>query len=285
MGVVNSFDDAVEMLLVYMDRPYAQNQKMKHDRMVPLREFGPAFVVMSGDREVDHRLEENRPDDWFFDASEVTQPDITPNLNQVTLVGGSDPEVTAQLTRVRAVNMKQVRGRVERPMPHMVEVVVSHLYENDTMSSAKMFAGWRAGQWAHLQRTDTNGHRYGVPAEKLDTIIKMAQSVALTRRYTWEVTFRWEDGPGVVLSTDPVGVGEVFALRDIPEGRTRRSALRHWVREHWRRQGRSAPEVETKVRAHLRGATEFTWGSLRCVLRPSLADLERAQALRASVKS
>lgn len=58
------------------------------------------------------------------------------------------------------------------------------------------------------------------------------------------------------------------------EGETRRAALRHWVREHYR---------ETKVTGlafvcnHLRGKTIFQWRSLACEIFVSAFDLEKSE--------
>lgn len=95
----------------------------------------------------------------------------------------------------------------------------------------------------------------------------------------WFVDFGFEGTPMVSLKTDPIGAREAFRLRDMPNGGTRRAALRHWVREHWRRgRGVTATE-EHEVRAHLRGATEFAWNGLRCRIRPSVVDVLRSDGV------
>lgn len=109
-----------------------------------------------------------------------------------------------------------------------------------------------------------------------------------TSRYFWRVLIGHEDNPRVGFMTDPTGASEIFRLRDTPEGRARRAALRNWVTEHWRKD-RQDPGVERKVREHLRGATTFGWGGLSCTVVPCAYDIhrenlakQRAEADRAS---
>ena len=53
-------------------------------------------------------------------------------------------------------------------------------------------------------------------------------------------------------------VKSLFALRDVPEGKQRRAALRHWVAKHLRRKPSNYEEM-VEVRKHLRGKTDFSW--------------------------
>jgi hypothetical protein len=107
---------------------------------------------------------------------------------------------------------------------------------------------------------------------RLQSICAMALGFQFTRWYQWRVYLGFDGFAGMDLPTDPVGAQEAFRLRDIPEGRSRRAALRHWVRDHWR-QNRRDPAIEVKVRAALRGATKFSWNGLRCKIAPSRYDL------------
>jgi hypothetical protein len=84
----------------------------------------------------------------------------------------------------------------------------------------------------------------------------------------WSVSFAAGIGPSVRVPACADSVAGLFALRDRPEGRTRRQALRHWVRAHSRR----LPDArECDVTGHLRGAEEFDWFGLRCRVVPPAA--------------
>jgi hypothetical protein len=103
----------------------------------------------------------------------------------------------------------------------------------------------------------------------------------LADRYEWRVRFRAAPGQlSATIPTDPVGAREAFKLRDLPEGRSRRTALRNWVRSHWRsKRPASDPEL---VQAHLRGETNFNWNGMECELLPSQFDRELEVARNAS---
>lgn len=93
-------------------------------------------------------------------------------------------------------------------------------------------------------------------------------------RYRWHVRIGFNDNPSVSFRTDPIGARAVFKLRDIPNGASRRSALVHWVTEHWRR-SRSDESEERFVRAHFSGRQDFVWNGLRCSIIPSRFDRDQ----------
>jgi len=96
----------------------------------------------------------------------------------------------------------------------------------------------------------------------------------------WLVKTRFESiCPSLTLLTDPTGVKEFWKLRDIPEGKRRRSALMHWVEMHWR-QSRNDPDVEVFVRKHLRGQASLTQGRFQAEIVPSKQDYSANVSLR-----
>lgn len=80
--------------------------------------------------------------------------------------------------------------------------------------------------------------------------------------------------PSLTLLTDPTGVKEFWKLRDVPPGRARRTALLHWVSQHWR-QKRADPDVEVFVREHMRGDTHVRQGHFEATITPSQEDTLR----------
>lgn len=104
--------------------------------------------------------------------------------------------------------------------------------------------------------------------------IQVALGWALAIRYAWTVWIGYSQGPRIRFVSDPLGAREVFRLRDIPQGRERRTALRHWVKAHWR-QNRGDFGDEAWIRKHLRGATDFTWNGMRCRIQPADFDIEQ----------
>lgn len=105
--------------------------------------------------------------------------------------------------------------------------------------------------------------------------IRMAALCRLHEEVEWSVLLGEPGLPRARFLTDPVGVREAFRLRDVPPGKARRAALRHWVSEHWRKKGRDSEADRAWVREHLRGAEDFTWNGLRCRIEPSREDLRR----------
>jgi hypothetical protein len=91
-------------------------------------------------------------------------------------------------------------------------------------------------------------------------------------RKEWSVRVRLSDAtPSVCLFTDPAGVLAFFRLRDVPPGKSRRDALAHWVREHYRR-SRVDPDAAIRVREHLRGTRAFRWHGMGVEIQIPEAD-------------
>jgi hypothetical protein len=103
----------------------------------------------------------------------------------------------------------------------------------------------------------------------------------LVSRYQWEVRIGLDGRSRLAFPTCPVGAREAFALRDIPAGQKRRSALRNWIRAHSRKR---VDGGSSSVSAHLRGATRFTWNGLDCEILPSRFDREKEALRKAGAK-
>lgn len=92
-----------------------------------------------------------------------------------------------------------------------------------------------------------------------------------TRRYEWGVEIGGHSGPSVNIAVPPRAVLDLFRFRDVPDGRKRRSALAHWVCDHWRKlpeDGESA-----YVRKHLRGECKFSYGGMLMTIH--ISDYDR----------
>lgn len=176
-----------------------------------------------------------------------------------------------RMNRVRTVSPGTVRGKLKIFRSPIIEVSDSAFRADGTFFGVQNYYWANNHQWLGGSggRPDKEEHSVAF------TDIAIAKAVAFGRRYEWRVALGHVGGASISFQTNPQGAMEIFRLRDIPEGRTRRAALRNWVSEHWRKRG---TEDERKVRAHLRGATEFTWNGLRCLIRPSQFDLEKNAA-------
>jgi hypothetical protein len=139
-----------------------------------------------------------------------------------------------------------------------------------TYLSAKAPAAFLGGKWQAAAQ-------YARGAREFADIVPLGLGVALSLRYEWTVAFGLGEGPRIRFLTDPAGARAAFRLRDLPPGRERRAALRHWVQAHNRRKHDDS-EARAWVRRHLRGATEFVWNDMRCSISPPPYDVERLQA-------
>ena len=110
--------------------------------------------------------------------------------------------------------------------------------------------------------------------------MEVLTGVEFTKDFWWTVEIGFENCPSVRFHTDPTGAREVFRLRDVPPGKKRRTAIRHWVSGHWRRRRKDEEERKRWIAKYLRGATKFSWQDLRCVVRPSPWDIREARRLR-----
>lgn len=107
--------------------------------------------------------------------------------------------------------------------------------------------------------------------------------VAFSHYYEWSIYIReTPDSVGVRIPILPENHNEVFALRDIPEGPSRRKAICHAVRQHTRSIKGASDEVlrETLVKQYFRGETKFKWRGLEVNVIPSEYDLNRSKSTK-----
>lgn len=115
----------------------------------------------------------------------------------------------------------------------------------------------------------------------LDYFVFSLCSIAQNLGSFWQVRARFDSVcPSLTLLTDPTGVKEFWKLRDVPEGKKRRSALLHWVEDHWRKH-RHDPDVEVYVRKHMRGQQVLRQGKMVAKIIPAVSDyMDAAKAAR-----
>jgi len=186
--------------------------------------------------------------------------------------------------RFRTVKPKEVRGIAKIFSPVMAEHAASVVYENGEKLAAVGVNALIAGNWVDARGTvncwrDRGGFEQSnlyddQEREGRHFTPMYATWVGLRQRYDWSVLLGYHGSNRVRLFTDPIGLRAVFKLRDLPEGRERRAALKHWVSAHWRRQ-RLDDDAKSWVRKHIRGASEFAWEGLRCGIAPAAYDLEQ----------
>lgn len=191
-----------------------------------------------------------------------------------------------QFFRIVTLNPKEMRGRLSIVTPKMYKMEYMRVDSTGRMFSAtNAFAVVNGKTVNALMGRYTEGRRddvwyvsdpsLGRPCEH--GVIVHSHCLALRQYYNWSVLLSEGDGPRARFLTDPLGVREAFRLRDIPPGKRRRAALRHWVREHWRKRRDAGANDRAWIEAYLRGATEFVWNGLRCRIEPSVPDQKKAR--------
>jgi hypothetical protein len=200
-----------------------------------------------------------------------------------------DPEENERphynIHRFRRANLKELRGR---PLYSSIvsEHAVALLFPDAKYMTARTYAFYVNGNWLKPDRTfleyrDSDGlqnletRNTGLIWER-ESDPRVALGLQFNSFYEWNVDIRRENSLELSFVTDPIGAQEIFRLRDIPEGKARRAALRNWVMQHWRK----TRDVDVKVRRHLRGAEQFNWNGLYCTIRPSPDDLRLNEKYR-----
>lgn len=275
---LEAFHDEVESILTYMSLSNSGRGNRAAER-IDIRYFDGAYPTGEAVLKA-------------LDAEPVTDPQVGGQPTDVFLRGATPSLVTGPvnfawvtdrskgpsrgsfkygLCRIRQVSAKDARGRLVRHCESNYLATIALIDDGGCIrNAASHYGGFAAGRW-YPERTP--GHEFNkVIVDEYLHQIRIGIALQASCENDWRVLIGWENSPRVMFTTDPLGVREVFRLRDIPNGASRRSALRHWVTDHWRRTGE---EKRSEVRAHLRGSVEFSWGGLRCKIVPSAADRMR----------
>lgn len=227
-------------------------------------------------------------DDDISPAADLLDAPVWPmNISSAVRTTDSHPSLPSGgwlFKSVRTLDPRKWRGRLARVTPRMVEhseIFVSqsgvgasyfgpYALARDTATRAE--ADNHPGGGISVHPHSIYGARSHAPSKHIDWDIRVAHYLSLRREYLWSVLIGEGELPRVRYVTDIVGVREAFRFRDIPEGKKRRAALRHWVRDHWRQFGRESGADRQWIREHLRGAEDFAWSGFRCRIEPSRED-------------
>lgn len=249
------------------------------DNWVPLSHFSNCLPFGG---EVDNAY----PDDYevFLDAT----PDALGGWIDVSTANIAPSEDRIGFRRLRTSSPAQVRGRTTRIARHMIQAAAMTV-DTVTMratSSVEIY-GWVNDSWERLssgarQRRlgrgdDTRWEEHIMAPRFTQDAISAMLGLQFTADFFWHVSIGTPGGASLMLPTDPTALKEVFADRE--KVGARRPALRNWVREHWR-QLRKTPELETRIRSHLRGQDVFMWDGHEVCILPSTEDLERLEGIR-----
>lgn len=264
----------VEELMVLMNA-----SKIKKDRFekggypIPLRNFDKAesFFIESGTH--DDIIE----DVEYF--STVTHDDLDKRVDcavvaPVTEEGEDDGAVAVR----RYVTVRRPLMPVATVTRHIVASQRLFLDRQTGIgrTSVQYFGTNGAGDWQNWIDLASGQPLLEVhPAEC--GALRMALGIQFGRDYLWYAHLKLPGAEaGVMIPTTPGGARALFRLRDVEEGRTRRTALTHWVGEHSRRVRKdTAEETRTWVKEHVRGTAKFKWRDMEGAIYPAAYDLRR----------
>lgn len=217
---------------------------------------------------------------WFMDDNKQfltsATPDILPHID-VTVISDVDGADEMVVTRFRSINRKDARGRVFQVFKRFLyeQSTGSIRYDGKFTSGRNYFTSDDGKHWLVIGDTKRMQRVQPAPPD-VNSRLWIAAPIALTQHYEWKVTLGYQGCISIGIPTTPTGCREVFKLRDIPEGKARREALRNFVCEHTRRHpATDDEEARIVVREHLRGSSRFNWNGLRCTIHPAQADLIR----------
>lgn len=271
--------DVIGQIMGY--EPYNGNSETRKDQLSP-----PNISVF---KDIDPVLIFSRQDkDWFVFSD--TTPQVIWPFQLSTVKKGEDKDwFDIFLCNFTPILPKQARGfaRIFSPWMGIVNIAVADKFHKKQMVTAKSVVSFVGGRWVGAEsRTIWEGpkgsefpQRNMFADPELMRSISLMNGMALRHRYEWAVSLGFENCPSVRFSTDPTGIKELFRLRDVPDGRDKRSALMNWVSDHWR-QDRKDSDVETYVRKHLRGTTKFNWRGFEAKLMPSAFDMDKVDEIK-----
>ena len=258
-----NIEDHIEWIATYLALSIPGNQRALFDEIEPFTlDFGDTLTQEGISGGTDEERSALLPP-----SREITLLDLKDRLDVCEIADDGTPGVphgSVAVSRIRVVSPSEYRGAAPfRKHVARIDAAFVDGLGNFAVSRSGYVGSHNGRQWEHI----TTGSRLW-PAEGRDKVtetINCSSMIQYLRQREWRVVLGYEQSPGLSLSISPSGAQEVFRLRDIPNGRERRMALRHWVRTYWRKVPGSGEAAE--VRAHLRGATNFVWNGLRCSIR------------------
>jgi hypothetical protein len=284
------FDAAIDSL-THLIAGSDQRQGCVQTKASPMAFDGFDLFTTLSDKDADDFVltgAAHQPPIWPMDACwAIYNPGNQKNVFGQTLEQGW------AFKRICTLNLKHWRGKLRITLPKMVErhefftdqsgQSISSVLPLGLTNRGIAFCGTKSHSAAGWGRIDpTQGFSPGkgdfdLSVEALD--LSVAHGFMLRREYLWSVLLGEPGIPRARFVTDVIGVRETFRLRETPSGKPRRAALRHWVREHWRKNRSLGGDDKAWVRAHLRGQLNFFWNGLSCQIVPSQADARRNQEM------
>lgn len=238
-------------------------------------------------------LEKARPDfakrfdgawvlaDLNFDDKRVIFQDAKPGdtaREDIRLLMPDVGGMNTNLGRLRRIkNPKQIRGKYSRLYPTMYSLeMMAWNRERGGSAYIETFYGFGADKWHDASHRQDGHFGYGMAFPWDPDNCSLFLGHAFYEETTWSVTVARPGLLGLTFATDIPGIRQLLKDRDLPPGRSRRSAIRHWVNEHWRSKATAMTEDDDVfVREHMRGQIKCDWHGYNVTVNVSDMDQRR----------
>jgi hypothetical protein len=166
--------------------------------------------------------------------------------------------------KVTAPSLKEVRGKINKIMPYIIKL---EMYApSDDMGFDVYFGSFNETKWYIISDDFAPDEEIKRTLDQVYAAVKIQYALA----NNWSIYTKDEnDVLGMKVMIGKNKVKEIFKLRDIEDGKQRRTALRHIVGKHTK----IVNDSEIDVLSYFRGTTKFSCDGLQYELIPSLKDL------------
>jgi hypothetical protein len=175
------------------------------------------------------------------------------------------------LQRYVTMGVKGIRGRVPIILPYALDWSVLGVLDGKVGGWQRLWMSCDGREWRTIeQQRGVVGYFPKLKAVEAEDIRRLEAVLALeiASEFFWHIYIE-RRGLSMKFFTGAPGVRELLHLRDV-DGH-RRSAVLHWVDEHERK---LSSGKTSHVKAHIRGAEEFTWDDWNIRVVPAKHDLD-----------
>lgn len=270
---IANFEEFLDGLMVYMLTIKMDTSNGKFNR-IPLSTFSPAQVLCD-----DERVDNMKNLDHAANEANIHHD---AKLKDVLDIGidhcyfkNANPELAPgykyQVTRYRLLPHKETRG-FHFNGRNTVKLSTGLIKPDGKLCAGHAFFVQHGANWLEAAPAEGMEKKYiEDKTEHMGAIL----GLIFRDQYKWSVSIGYHGYPALRFYCDPEGARSIFKLRDIPEGKSRRAALKHWVGEHMRSTPNNDSDDYIHVLEYLRGQTTFDWNGMRCQIHPSLDDIKR----------
>lgn len=263
----------VDRIMAYMTLARFERTKegQGHEK-IPLSNFSGALSLLDNSG---IGIEENRPVSISgASLNDVRDINVDFSFIQPALIEvDADKGSMWQVMRYKALGLKEKRGWPLSHLPTM-QADICYVRENGQYDTARTHFIKHNNTWKmYFPYNSENplGSKDMDDKRTWDENIGVALGMLFCNEFYWTAEIGYQDNPSVKFHCTPEGSRELFRLRDVPEGKQRRTAIKHWVQTHSRI--KSNYDESITIQKYLRGEMNFVWNGLKCIIRPSPSDL------------